>query len=76
MSDIPSTSRLTADVARHLADVLGRPVNTQTLTYLIRVGQIQAPPKDTAGNYRWLEPDVDAARKVLAGRRPRIKKSN
>jgi DNA-binding transcriptional MerR regulator len=55
--------RKTADAAR----LLGVPY--YRLWYLIRVGQIPPPPKDSGGDYWWGEQDIEAVRKILAKRK-------
>lgn len=73
MSEIPAVSLLTNDVARLLTKQLGRPIKFQALHWLLRTGQIDAPPKDGTETYRWLPEHIDAARTVLAARKLKSK---
>ena len=50
-----------------VADQLGVPY--WRLIDMIRARKIKPPQKDTSGDYLWGEPDIAAARAVLAARR-------
>ncbi len=41
------------------------------LYYLLRIGRISAPAKDTSGDYFWTNADLARARKALTASRPK-----
>ena len=43
-------------------------ISYHRLINLIRFGAIMPPEKDSSGDYVWSDSDVEAARKVIAGR--------
>ena len=51
------------------AELLG--ITYMTLCGMIRRKQVQAPSKDTSGDYVWSEADIGRARQVLAKRHQR-----
>jgi hypothetical protein len=46
------------------------PATYTQLANMLRCKKIKAPPKDTSGDYLWGQEDIEAARRVLAARRP------
>jgi DNA-binding transcriptional MerR regulator len=50
-----------------VAKILGVPVHR--LNYLLKSGKIQAPSKDSSGDYSWDDLDVERARAALDKRK-------
>jgi hypothetical protein len=46
-------------------------ISYASLVGLLRYGKIEPPPKDSSGDYIWMDTDLDRARRAIAAMRRR-----